>query len=102
MLGVQQPRFLGWALTAAQGLVAGPVQVAVVGDDAELIRTAWLHRPPGAVVVAGEPDAAGVALLADRPLVNGGAAAYVCRGMVCDLPVTTAAELTSQLTSSDH
>jgi uncharacterized protein YyaL (SSP411 family) len=97
VLGVQQPRFLGWALTAAQGLVAGPVQVAVVGDDAELVRTAWLHRPPGAVVVAGEPDATGVALLADRPLVNGASAAYVCRGMVCDLPVTTAAELTSQL-----
>jgi uncharacterized protein len=97
VLGVAQPRYLGWALTAAEGLVAGPVQVAVVGDDAELVRTAWLHRPPGAVVVAGEPDAAGVPLLADRPLVAGAPAAYVCRGMVCDLPVTSPAELEAQL-----
>jgi uncharacterized protein len=38
-----------------------------------------------------------VALLADRPLVDGGAAAYVCRGMVCDLPVTRAEDLLAQL-----
>jgi hypothetical protein len=99
VLGVQQPRYLGWALAAAQGLVAGPAQVAVVGDDASLVRTAWLHRPPGAVVVAGAPDAAGVPLLAGRPLVDGAAAAYVCRGMVCDRPVSTAAQLLSQLQS---
>ena len=49
--------------------------------------------PGGTVVVAGAPDAPGVPLLADRPLVDGGPAAYVCRGFVCDRPVTTAAEL---------
>ena len=65
--------------------------MAVVGEPGggELTAAAWRHRPPGAVVVSGEPDADGVPLLADRPLVRGGAAAYVCRGMVCDLPVTT-------------
>ena len=40
---------------------------------------------PGLVVVAGAPDAPGP-LLADRPLVDGRAAAYVCRGFVCDRP----------------
>jgi uncharacterized protein YyaL (SSP411 family) len=58
-----------------------------------LTDTAWSARPPGAVVVSGEPDAAGVPLLADRPLVDGAPAAYVCRGMVCDRPVTSADEL---------
>ena len=98
-LGTQQPRFLGWALAAAEGLVGGPVQVAVVGEPGggELTAAAWQYRPAGAVVVSGEPDADGVALLADRPLVAGGAAAYVCRGMVCDLPVTTVSELIEAL-----
>ena len=35
----------------------------------------------------------GVPLLADRPLVGGRPAAYVCRGFVCERPVTTAATL---------
>jgi uncharacterized protein YyaL (SSP411 family) len=92
--GTSQPRFLGWGLAAAEALVSGPVQVALVGDtDAELARAAWKHRPPGAVIVSGEPDAAGVPLLAGRALVDGRASAYVCRGMVCDLPVTTVDDL---------
>ena len=40
------------------------------------------------MIVAGEPDAPGVPLLAARPLVDGAPAAYVCRGFVCDRPVT--------------
>jgi uncharacterized protein YyaL (SSP411 family) len=51
------------------------------------------------VIVSGAPDQTGVPLLADRPLVAGGPAAYVCRGMVCDLPVTTADELSAALHS---
>jgi uncharacterized protein len=97
---VAQPRFLGWALAAAEALVAGPVQVAVVGEagGGPLTSTAWRLRPPGAVVLSGEPDTAGMPLLADRPLVGGKPAAYVCRGMVCDLPVTEVADLERQLT----
>ncbi|WP_073392044.1 thioredoxin domain-containing protein [Jatrophihabitans endophyticus] len=94
-VAVRQPRFFGWSLAAAEGVAAGPVQVAIVGEPGggPLQETAWRLRPPGAVVVSGEPDAPGQPLLADRPLVSGGAAAYVCRGMVCDLPVTTVADL---------
>jgi uncharacterized protein YyaL (SSP411 family) len=93
-LGTTQPRFLGWALAAAQGLVSGPLQVAIVGESGArpLTATAWRLRPPGAVVVSAEPDAPGVPLLADRPLVDGRPAAYVCRGMVCDRPVTSVDE----------
>jgi uncharacterized protein YyaL (SSP411 family) len=36
-------------------------------------------------------------LLIDRDLVGGADAAYVCRGRVCDLPVTTAGDLASAL-----
>ncbi|MBV9174406.1 MAG: thioredoxin domain-containing protein, partial [Chloroflexi bacterium] len=96
-IGVSQPRFLGWALAGAEAAVAGPVEVAVVGDDPGLVEVAWRHRPPGAVVVAGTPDAAGVPLLQSRPLVGGQPAAYVCRGMVCDAPVTDVDELRAAL-----
>ena len=70
----------------------GTVQVAVVGKGSlaeDLLDAARRSTSPGAVVVAGQPDADGVPLLADRPLVDGGPAAYVCRGFVCDLPATT-------------
>jgi uncharacterized protein YyaL (SSP411 family) len=36
-------------------------------------------------------------LLADRGLVGGEAAAYVCRGFACERPVTTVDELRKQL-----
>ena len=101
-LGSRQPRFFGWTLAAAAALTDGPVQVAVVGEGSRgpLTATAWRWRPPGAVVIAGEPDAPGVPLLAGRPLIGGRPAAYVCRGMVCDLPVTGEAELLGRLTPS--
>ena len=94
------PRFAGHWLTVAEAAAAGPMQVAVVGPDPE--RTALAARARavasgGTVVVAGEPDTPGVPLLAHRPLVDGTAAAYVCRGFVCDRPVTTADELTEAL-----
>jgi hypothetical protein len=38
-----------------------------------------------------------VALLAERPLVDGQPAAYPCRGFVCDLPLTAAESLTTLL-----
>jgi uncharacterized protein len=98
-LGVQQPRFLGWALAAGEALISGPLQVAIVGEGGRgpLTSTAWARRPPGAVVVSGSPDAPGMPLLAARPLVRDAAAAYVCRGMVCDAPVTDVAALAEAL-----
>jgi uncharacterized protein YyaL (SSP411 family) len=100
-LAVQQPRFLGWMLAAAEALVDGPVQVAIVGEQnaGPLTATAWRRRPPGAVVLSAAPDAPGLPLLADRPLVAGQPAAYVCRGMVCDLPVTDVGALEAALTT---
>ena len=83
--------------------MSGPLQVAVVGAGARadaLEQVARRSPSPGLVVVRGEPDQPGAPLLADRPLVDGGAAAYVCRGMVCDLPVTETAALEERLGST--
>ena len=112
-LAERAPRFAGWSLAAAEAALVGPLEVAVVGaeDDparAELVRVARASSSPGLVVVAGPPDQEPVSgraendpsvlpLLAGRGLVDGKAAAYVCRGMVCDRPVTTAEELAALL-----
>jgi uncharacterized protein YyaL (SSP411 family) len=97
------PRFAGWLLADAVSRTPGhePVQIAIVGPDddarADLVRAAWRHASAGSVIVAGVPDEPGWALLADRPLVDGGATAYVCRHFVCRLPVTDADALIAQL-----
>ena len=97
------PRFAGWLLADAisQTPTPKPVQVAVVGPDdparAELALVAHQLVPAGSVVVAGEPDEPGLALLADRPLINNRPTAYVCRQFVCRLPVTTVEDLKDQL-----
>jgi uncharacterized protein YyaL (SSP411 family) len=97
-----QPRFTGWVLATAEAMLAGPVEVAVVGERGfgPLTQLAWTARPPGAVVVSGDPDDTSVPLLAGRVLVAGAAAAYVCRGMVCDRPVTGTDELAQALRSA--
>jgi uncharacterized protein YyaL (SSP411 family) len=92
-------RFAGQWSAVAEAWLAGPVQVAVVGEGpaAEDLRAAAVAGVAGgAVVLAGEPD--GAPLLAGRPLVAGAPAAYVCRGFVCDRPVTTIEELAAALT----
>jgi uncharacterized protein len=94
------PRFAGYSATVAEGALAGPYEIAIVTADPAgdpLVAAAYRHAPPGTVVVAGEPDRPGVPLLADRPLIDGAAAAYVCRGFVCDRPVTTVDELIARL-----
>jgi uncharacterized protein len=106
-LAQQAPRFAGWLLADAISRTPGhtPVQVAVVGPEskpgeaaqAALVREAYLRAPAGSVIVAGTPDKPGFALLADRPLVEGRATAYVCRGFVCRLPVTSVEALAEQL-----
>ncbi|RZS87305.1 hypothetical protein EV189_2730 [Motilibacter rhizosphaerae] len=100
LVAARYPRAGGWGLAVAEALVAGPLEVAVVGEGSsarELHRTALLSPSPGAVVAVGQPGAGGAPLLADRPLVGGAAAAYVCRGFVCERPVTSAEELARSL-----
>jgi uncharacterized protein len=100
------PRFAGWLLADAISQTSGrrPVQVAVVGPDdasrAALVHTAHQLAPAGSVVLAGMPDQPGLALLADRPMINDKPTAYVCRHFVCRLPVTSTDDLANQLVNS--
>jgi uncharacterized protein len=95
-------RFAGYSAAVGEAALSGPYELAIVTDDPAdpLVAAAHRHAPPGAVVVVGEPDRPGVPLLADRPFMNGSAAAYVCRGFVCDRPVTTVDELVERLTTA--
>jgi uncharacterized protein YyaL (SSP411 family) len=100
-------RFVGQAAAVGEALLAGPAEVAIVGrgpDADALRRTAWLATSPGAVVAFPPPPdhpdpdamaahAGDVPLLADRPLVDGRPAAYVCRNFTCAAPVTDPAAL---------
>ncbi|MBT2444176.1 thioredoxin domain-containing protein [Streptomyces sp. ISL-36] len=101
-LGPRAPRFIGWGLATAEALLDGPREIAVVGTPgderaAELRRAALLGSAPGAVLAFGAPDSDEFPLLKDRPLVDGRAAAYVCRHFSCDAPTTDPAELARTL-----
>jgi uncharacterized protein YyaL (SSP411 family) len=95
LLASRAPRFAGHWLGVAEALAQGPVQIAIAGAAPELLAAALRKAHGGAVVLAGAPDSS--PLLADRPLIDGQPAAYVCRGYVCDRPVTTVDELISSL-----
>jgi uncharacterized protein YyaL (SSP411 family) len=88
-LARRAPRFAGWSLAAAQAVLDGAPEIAVVGppgadrDDLERQARLW----PGAVVAVADGPRDGVPLLAGRGPVAGMPAAYVCRGNVCDRPV---------------
>ena len=97
-LAERAPRAVGWGLVAACALQAGPLEVAVVVDSEgdggrELIDTAFASTSPGTVVAWGAEESDGAPLLRERPMIGGGPTAYVCRGFVCDRPVTTVRDL---------
>jgi uncharacterized protein YyaL (SSP411 family) len=99
-IAARHARFTGYAAAVGEALLSGPYEIAVVTSEPvadELARVAYQHAPPGAVVVVGAPDQPGVPLLAGRPMLGGRPTAYVCRGFVCDRPVTTSGELVAQL-----
>ncbi|HET7551559.1 MAG TPA: thioredoxin domain-containing protein [Gemmatimonadaceae bacterium] len=93
----------GHLLGAADLVVNGALQVAIVGDQhsagfAELAREVGDHYLPSLVLAGGPVDSsAGIALLADRPTLDGHPTAYVCRNYTCQLPVTEPRGLREQL-----
>ncbi|MBX6371922.1 MAG: thioredoxin domain-containing protein [Acidothermus sp.] len=97
LLARRHPLAVGYGLAALAALLDGPAEIAVVGNG-ELWRTAWSVEVPGAVRAAmplgGEPWAP---LLEGRSGIDGGPAAYVCRGFVCQRPVATPEELKALL-----
>ena len=103
VLAGRYPRAAGWGLAVAEAVLSGPAEIAVVGPaGAEatrtLLRTALAAASPGAVLAVGNGTDAKVPLLEGRGLVDGQAAAYVCRNFACQLPVTDPAALRAALT----
>ena len=97
VLLTQAPRSAGYWLAVAESAVRGPLQIAVACDPSRspLLADARRLAPGGAIVVGGEIDSS--PLLVGRGRVAGADAAYVCRGRVCDLPVTRTRELAAAL-----
>ncbi|OIJ26305.1 N-acylglucosamine 2-epimerase [Nocardioides luteus] len=94
-LMTKAPRFAGWSLAAAVTMADGPLEIAVVGPsgpDRDALEGA-ARRKPGAVVVVADEARDDIPLLSSRTPVDGKAAAYVCRGFVCERPVTSAEDL---------
>jgi uncharacterized protein YyaL (SSP411 family) len=76
-------RSAGHWLAVAEASIRGPLQISVACESSEssLLAAARELAPGGAVVTVG------------RDRVDDADAAYVCRGQVCDLPVTTVEDL---------
>jgi uncharacterized protein len=97
VLLARAPRSAGHWLAVAEAGVRGPLQIAVACTDqgSSLLADARLLAPGGTIVVGGALDSS--ELLAGRDRVGDADAAYVCRGRVCDLPVTSAQALAEVL-----
>ena len=80
--------------TREVALVSPAGDPAAVEPMIELIRSRFR---PNTVVAAGIAGLSSPELLAGRPALDGGAAAYVCERFTCKAPVSTVAELDSLL-----
>ena len=102
------PSGFGYALSAVDFLLSSPKEIAIVGKDATdiqpLLHETWRKYLPNKVVapslIGDSPASASIPLLQDRPLLDGRATAYVCQNYTCQQPVTTTADLESQLDSA--
>ena len=98
-VAARAPRAVGSGLAIESALLAGPLEVAIVGDDdGSLHRIALASPLPGTVVAVGAPGS-DVPLLRDRPATQGRATAYVCRGFTCELPTDDPIALARRLAS---
>jgi uncharacterized protein YyaL (SSP411 family) len=106
---LKQPLAFGNLLCALDDFVGPMDEVAILGDkNAEGTRTLLnvarhIYRPRMVLAQAAPGDAetqAVVPLLANRPPVDDQPTAYVCRGFVCNQPVTQPDELLLQLGAS--
>jgi hypothetical protein len=101
----ERPSSFGHLLAALDDLI-GPLReiavVGVLGDAAtrallEVINARYLPRSVLAVSAPGSDASRTVQLLADRPLVDGRPAAYICQDFVCQAPITEPMELAARL-----
>jgi uncharacterized protein YyaL (SSP411 family) len=101
---VRHPTAFGCWLSAAQWALEPVQQVALVGrsgesDYTKMIEVLWsAYRPNLVAAFAGDSPAPGSPeLCANRPMRDGRATAYVCRGFVCLEPALSAEKLAEQL-----
>lgn len=103
------PSAFGRLLAALDFYLTPAQEIVIIGPrkdsrTEELLREVWNDYLPNKVVVQADAETADealefVPLLRDRSMVGGLATAYVCENYTCRTPVTTAAELASQLSS---
>ena len=97
------PSAFGHLLGAADMLINGAVEVAIVGEvgspDFVALERAVAERYVPSLVLAGGAQRGdeSIALLAGREARGGRATAYVCRSYTCDEPAMSAEQLTAQL-----
>ncbi|MCB5272725.1 hypothetical protein BJG92_00228 [Arthrobacter sp. SO5] len=102
-LAARAPRAAGWLLATAQAALAGPVEAAVVGPDTPeraALHRELLHSPSPGLVIAVQPEeeGPGPALLRGREAgPDGSPLVFLCRGMVCGLPVGSAGAVRERL-----
>jgi uncharacterized protein YyaL (SSP411 family) len=92
-------------LCALDFYLGRPKEIAIVGDSGSsdtqlLLREVWSPYLPNKVVAMAEPNSPAqttIALLRDRPLVDGKPTAYVCENYTCQQPITRPKDLETQL-----
>ncbi len=103
----QVPQAFGEALGAAEMLIGGLAEVAIIGDPGRvetqaLLRTVQQPFRPG-LITALAPDAVGeraaIPLLQRRSPRDGQPTAYVCQNFACANPVTSPVEVAALLDS---
>jgi uncharacterized protein YyaL (SSP411 family) len=89
----------GFFLGAYERAVTPPIEIALVGVDPGLAAEVYGRLIPASVAVRAAPGEGAdlTPLLADRPLVDGRAAAYVCERFACRRPVTEADALRDEI-----
>lgn len=87
-------RFAGWSAATFVAWLDGPREVAVIDTEpSKFIEMLARGTAPGMVYSWAKEQP----LLQNRNAINGSETAYICRGFVCDAPVTDLAELKKAL-----
>jgi uncharacterized protein YyaL (SSP411 family) len=96
-IATRHPLFGGHALAVWLTHLSGTKEVAIVGEDTDQMEhIVWSSFRPDVVVAIGDGSETSVPLLLDRP-PGDPALGYVCKNLVCDLPVDSPEVLGSKL-----
>lgn len=104
----RQPTGFGRLLGVLNSLLSPSQEVAIVGDPADPATQSLLHEVrrrylPNTVLALKRPaEESMLPVLAERTLVNGQPAAYVCENYSCRLPVIEAETLGQMLASPEN